>query len=105
MEMALASPAGALVFGISTMIFSVLIPVLGTGIFFYIIYRRIIPLFKGAKDPRFGQWSERLLNMLKYALVQYRQPRYRLAGILYILLFSGFIFLSLPPITLVFLRI
>ncbi|MFH1103193.1 MAG: (Fe-S)-binding protein [Pseudomonadota bacterium] len=105
MEMALTSPAGASVFGIPTMIFSVLIPVLGIGIFSYIIYRRMIPLFKGAKDPRFDQWPERLLNMLKYALAQYRQPRYRLAGVLHILLFAGFVILSLRSMTLVILGI
>jgi Fe-S oxidoreductase len=99
------SPADAVVLGIPTILFSILIPIAGIGIFSLIIFRRILPLMKGSKDPRFDHWSDRVKNTLKFAFAQYRQPRYRFAGILHILLFTGFVILSLRSITLVMLGI
>ena len=104
METALISPANAWLFGfIPTMIFSVLIPVIGVACFTYIIARRAAPLVRARHDPRLNHIGERLMAMLKYAIGQYRQPRYMMAGVIHITLFAGFMILSLRSITLVIL--
>jgi len=101
----LISPARASFLGIPTVFFSVLIPLVGIGFFTYIIVIRLKPLVKASPDPRFDRLSVRLLKMLKYAVGQYRHPRYLDAGIIHILLFFGFAILSLRSITLVLLGI
>jgi len=54
-------------------------------------------------DPRLNNITDRLANMFKFAIGQYRQPRYMMAGVLHIVLFAGFMILSLRSITLVIL--
>jgi len=105
MEAALISPAKATVLGIPTVIFSLLIPLVGIGIFTYIIALRLKPLVKASSDPRLDRLPTRFLKMLKYAVGQYRHPRYKDAGIIHILLFAGFMILALRSITLVLLGI
>ncbi|MDH3345126.1 MAG: (Fe-S)-binding protein, partial [Desulfobacteraceae bacterium] len=105
MEAALISPAKASVLGIPTIIFSLLIPLVGIGIFTYIIALRLKPLVKASSDQRLDRLPDRFLKMLKFAVGQYRHPRYKDAGIIHILLFAGFMILSLRSITLVLLGI
>jgi len=105
METALISPAKAAIVGIPTVLFSLLIPVIGIAIFAYIIVLRLKPLVKAAPDPRLDRLPLRIWMVLKYAIGQYRHPRYMFAGILHIILFSGFVILSLRSITLVLLGI
>jgi len=105
MEAALISPAKATVLGIPTVIFSLIIPLVGIGIFAYIIALRLKPLVKASPDQRLDRLPDRFLKMLKYAVGQYRHPRYKDAGIIHILLFSGFMILSLRSITLILLGI
>jgi Fe-S oxidoreductase len=105
METVLISPAHASVFGIPTVIFSLLIPLVGVGVFAYIIAMRLKPLVLAAPDARFNRWPTRLFSVFKYALGQYRHPRYLDAGVIHIMLFSGFVILSLRSITLVLLGI
>lgn len=102
METALISPAKALYFGIPGLVFFILIPTVAVAIFAYIIVRRIVPLLKASPDPRADRVSERIRGLLKLWLVQYRHPRYLLVGILHILLFSGFLILSVRSLTLIF---
>ncbi|MCG8634803.1 MAG: (Fe-S)-binding protein [Desulfobacterales bacterium] len=78
-----------------------LIPVLGVSVFTFIISKRLAPLVLSRTDPRTDRIVTRTFNMLKYALGQYRQPRYMLAGILHITIFSGFMIISLHSVTLV----
>jgi Fe-S oxidoreductase len=102
METALISPAKAWLFGfIPTVIFSVIIPVIGVACFTYIIAKRAAPLIRSRQDPRLNHVGERIMAMLKYAFGQYRQPRYMMAGLIHITLFAGFMILSLRSITLV----
>ena len=103
METALISPAKASFLGIPTVVFSIIIPLAGIGIFVYIIMRRIAPLLKAAPDHRFDRIPERIKNVIKLWLGQYRHPRYLFAGVLHIFIFFGFIILSLRSITLIFL--
>jgi len=99
------SPADASVFGIPLVIFTVLIPVLGMAAFTFIIAKRMAPLVRSASDPRLDRLPERLFGMVKYAIAQWRQPRYLLAGVLHIVLFAGFMMLSLRSLTLVLVGI
>ncbi|MDI6688786.1 MAG: (Fe-S)-binding protein, partial [Desulfobacterales bacterium] len=101
MEPALIAPAGAYILGIPAVVFSVLIPVAGTGIFTYIIAKRLAPLFSAAPDPRFDHFKHRFIYVLKYAVGQYRQPRYMLAGTIHIVIFAGFMVLSIHSASLV----
>jgi Fe-S oxidoreductase len=103
MESVLTSPAAAAVFGIPTILFSILIPVVGTAVFAYIMIRRITPLVKAAPDDRFCCISQRIGLLLKIWLAQWRQPRYMLAGVLHIFIFAGFIILGLRSTQLVIL--
>jgi Fe-S oxidoreductase len=105
MEPVLISPAKASILGIPTVLFSVLIPMIGVAFFAYIIALRLKPMVKAAPDPRFNRLLERFMMMMKYAVAQYRQPRYFLAGIIHIVIFAGFVILSLRSITLVLLGI
>ncbi len=105
MEAALISPAKAAVLGIPTVIFSLIIPVMGVAIFTYIIAKRLAPLIRALPDERRDYPAKRLASLFKYAIGQYKQPRYLVAGILHIVFFAGFIIISLRSITLVLLGI
>jgi Fe-S oxidoreductase len=99
--MPLISPANASFFGIPAYIFSILIPVVGIGLFAYIMNKRLAPLLKASPDLRFDRIPERISNLIRLWLIQYRQPRYMLAGVLHIMIFAGFIILSVRSTSLV----
>jgi Fe-S oxidoreductase len=103
MGSALTSPAAASILGIPAAVFSILIPVIGTALFAYIIIRRITPLLKAAPDERFCCLGQRIGLILKIWLAQWRQPRYMLAGVLHIFIFAGFIILGARSTQLVIL--
>jgi Fe-S oxidoreductase len=65
--------------------------------------RRLAPLLKAAPDNRFNRPLARLWRVLKIWLAQWRQPRYRMAGVIHIFIFAGFLVLSIRSTTLVFL--
>jgi Fe-S oxidoreductase len=94
MESVLISPAAASIFGIPTAVFGILIPLVGTALFAYIIIRRMKPLLKAAPDDRFRCIGQRIGLIVKIWLAQWRHPRYMLAGVLHILIFAGFIILG-----------
>ncbi|UCF90363.1 MAG: (Fe-S)-binding protein [Desulfobacterales bacterium] len=101
MESVLTSPAAASLFGLPAMIFAIIIPLLGIGVFVYIIVRRVTPLIQAAPDDRLNRVPERLKMVLKIWLAQWRQPRYLLAGIIHIVIFFGFLVLGIRSISLV----
>lgn len=101
METVLIGPAKATLLGIPTIIFTFLIPIIGTALFAYIIARRLAPLVKAAPDDRLNRWPERIFNVLKIWLAQYRQPRYMTAGVIHIVIFAGFLTLSIRSCSLV----
>jgi len=103
MKSALISPASATILGIPAQIIYILIPLIGVGIFAYIIGRRIAPLLKAASDDRFNRMPERIRSVLKIWLAQWRHPRYMLAGVMHICLFAGFLILGARSTQLVFL--
>ncbi len=70
------------------------IHVLGLACFAYIVWRRMLPLLRAERDLRFDRPLVRLQRVLKYWLGQWKQPRYPGAGLMHILIFTGFIILA-----------
>jgi Fe-S oxidoreductase len=101
METALIPPASAWFLFIPTWLFSLLIPLVGIGIFTYIMAKRMAPLVMAAPDARFDRIPERAFKVLKIWLGQWRQPRYLTAGVLHIVIFFGFLTLGLRSTSLV----
>jgi Fe-S oxidoreductase len=69
------------------------IHVLGTASFAYIVWRRLLPLLRAEPDHRFDRPFARLGRLAKFWFGQWKHPRYLTAGILHILIFTGFILL------------
>ena len=105
MENALIAPANYIFLFIPTVIFSILIPALGVAVFTYIMALRTAPLVKAAPDLRFDRIPQRLANVFKIWLGQYRQPRYKQAGVVHIIIFAGFLILSIRSCSLVIIGI
>ncbi len=95
MENALIAPAKYFFLFIPTVVFSILIPLVGVAVFAYIMAIRMAPLVKAAPDSRLDRIPQRIYNVLKVWLGQYRQPRYMLAGVVHIVIFAGFLILSI----------
>ncbi|MDF1593165.1 MAG: (Fe-S)-binding protein [Desulfobacterales bacterium] len=98
MEPVLISPANATILGIPSVVFSVLIPLVGLGFLVLLIYKRLAPLSQGAPDPRRDRIAERVVNT--FMVPHHRMPRYMLAGAIHITILTGFIVISLRWITL-----
>ncbi|MBN1847021.1 MAG: (Fe-S)-binding protein [Deltaproteobacteria bacterium] len=105
MEFALIPPGKTFLFFIPNIIFSIAIPVLGIAIFLYFIFIRATPLLKAAPDMRWNNLPERIRQFFTMWLFQIRQPRYMFAGVLHILLFAGFLILSIRSTEMVILGV
>jgi Fe-S oxidoreductase len=105
METALIAPAKYFFLFIPTVTFSFLIPLVGVGVFTYIMVNRLAPLIKAAPDNRIDKPIARIQQLIRIWLLQYRQPRYMLAGVLHIMIFAGFLILSIRSISLVIIGI
>ena len=105
METVLIAPAKYFFLFIPTVVFSILIPLLGVAMFTYIIAIRMAPLVKAAPDSRFDRLPQRIYHVLKIWLGQYRQPRYMMAGVVHIMIFAGFLILSIRSCSLVIIGI
>ena len=101
METVLIGPANYTVLGIPLFVFSLLIPIVGTAAFAYIMAKRLAPLVNAAPDDRFNRWPERIFNILKIWLAQWRQPRYMTAGVVHMVIFFGFLTLAIRSSSLV----
>ncbi len=88
-----------------SVILSILIPMAGAGFFACILARRLAPLVRAAPDNRFDNIVDRLKNLFFIWLGQIRQPRYKTAGILHIVIFAGFLVLSIRSVSLVLIGI
>jgi len=75
------------------------IHVLGVACFGYIVARRLVPLLRAERDPRFDRPLARLAKVGKFWLGQWKHPRYKTAGTLHILIFAGFILLATRAFT------
>ena len=103
MQPALIPPANAAILGLPAKVLFILIPLVGVGVFAYIMKHRIAPLLKAAPDRRFNRYPERIRAVLKVWLAQWRHPRYLLAGVLHIIVFFGFLTLAARSTQLVIL--
>jgi len=75
------------------------IHVLGVACFAYIVAKRLVPLVRAQRDLRFDRPLTRLGRVLKFWLGQWKHPRYKFAGTLHILIFTGFILLAVRAFT------
>jgi Fe-S oxidoreductase len=105
METALIAPAKYFFLFIPTILLSILIPLAGIVVFTYIMAIRMAPLVKAAPDSRTDRIPQRVYNVLRIWLAQYRQPRYLLAGVVHIVIFAGFLILSVRSCSLVIIGI
>jgi Fe-S oxidoreductase len=105
METILISPAKASFLFVPTFLFSILIPIIGVSVFSYIMILRMVPLVRATADRRLDRIPHRVVNVLKFWLAQYRQPRYRLSGGVHIIIFVGFLILSIRSCSLVIIGI
>ena len=96
----LQSPAETTFWFIQGRTLFLIIPILGTALFAYIVTRRLTPLLRAQRDLRFNNPSARLGLVLKYWFAQWRHPRYRFAGTMHILIFAGFLLLAARAFTL-----
>lgn len=94
------SPANAMYFGVRGQVLFATLQLLGLALFIYIVVRRLAPLAAGQKDCRFDRPLARLGRLLKYWFGQWKHPRYPAAGIIHILLFSGFLILVIRAFSL-----
>ncbi len=94
-------PADASVAGIPGPYVASAVLVVALCVFAYVLYKRFAVLREAAPDNRFDRLGERLKLLLVYGFGQARQPRYPVAGYLHILLFAGFLILSLRSLTLI----
>ncbi len=99
--MDILKPADTPLLGIPAPVIALFILVVAAVFFTYVMYRRIDLMRKAAPDPRFSNIPVRIGRALLYGFGQWRQPRYLGAGILHILLFAGFMILSLRSLTLI----
>jgi len=105
MENALIAPAKYFFLFMPTVVFSILIPLVGVAVFAYIMAIRLAPLVKAAPDSRVDRIPQRIVNVVKIWLGQYRQPRYMMAGVVHIVIFAGFLILSIRSCSLVVMGI
>ena len=71
----------------------------------YIIAKRLAPLVKAAPDHRFDNVVARVKQLFFIWLAQWRQPRYMVAGVVHILIFAGFLILSIRSTAMVIIGI
>ena len=70
------------------------IHVIGVLCFAYIVAKRLVPLVRAERDLRFDHPLIRVGRVFKFWLGQWKHPRYKFAGIIHILIFTGFILLA-----------
>jgi Fe-S oxidoreductase len=103
--MVIQSPAHAAYWFIPGQVLFSIIPLLGIGCFVYMMRKRVAPLLRSAPDARLDNVSLRLNRVLQFWVGQWKQPRYVVAGALHIVIFAGFLVLSVRSVSLVILGI
>lgn len=98
--MIISEPADVALAGIPAPAIALALLVAALVLFSFIIFRRIQVLRQGAPDPRFSNVGQRIWLALAYGFGQLRQPRYLVGGTIHILLFAGFMVLSVRSLTL-----
>jgi Fe-S oxidoreductase len=98
--MTISEPADVTLAGIPAPVIAFALLVVALALFGFIMFRRIQLLRQGMPDSRFSDIGKRIWFTLVYGFGQFRQPRYPVGGIIHILLFAGFMILSLRSLTL-----
>src|SRR4030065_198741 len=98
--MIISEPADVALAGIPAPVIALVLLILALALFGFIMFRRIQLLRQGMPDSRFSDIGKRIWLTLLYGFGQFRQPRYPVGGIIHILLFAGFMILSLRSLTL-----
>jgi Fe-S oxidoreductase len=88
------SPAQATYWIIPGSALFALINVLGLACFAYIVFKRVAPLLRANRDVRWDRPWLRLSKVGQFWFGQWKHPRYRFAGTIHILIFSGFLILA-----------
>ncbi|MBI4882359.1 MAG: (Fe-S)-binding protein [Planctomycetes bacterium] len=99
-DVTLPAPAAQDLLGLPAPAFHLAMLVLAAAAFGFILWKRARLLLQGAPDPRLDRIGTRLARLLFLGFGQARQPRYPAAGVLHILIFAGFLILSLRSLTL-----
>jgi len=99
------SPAEATYWFIQGQVLFLVIPLLGLACFSYIVAKRLVPLVRAQRDPRFDRPCIRLAKVAQFWLGQWKHPRYKAAGYLHILVFAGFILLITRAVSLLVLGV
>ena len=94
-------PTDRLIFGLSGRTLFGLLVLLAIAVFVYSMSRRIRVLMAGRMDNRFTRIGERIVKTLEYAFAQKRMFRDFYAGFFHILIFAGFVVLTVRTIALV----
>lgn len=97
----LQSPAQAMYWLVPGRVLFLLIHLVGTGCFAYIVARRVQPLLRAQRDNRFDRPGLRIWNVLQFWFGQWKHPRYLGPGILHILVFAGFLLLATRAFSLI----
>ncbi len=97
--MVIQEPALSTYWGVPGDILYAVLHLLGILCFAFIAARRLAPIARAESDFRFDQPLKRVGLVLKYWLGQWRQPRYRFAGAIHLLIFAGFIILATRAFT------
>ncbi len=101
----IASPGAATYWSLQGSTLYLVLHLLGLVCFCWIVARRLAPLIRAERDSRFDRPFTRLGMLLKFWFGQWRHPRYRLAGVIHILIFSGFLILVTRAFTLLILGV
>jgi Fe-S oxidoreductase len=101
----LQSPAEATYWLIQGRELFIVLHLLGTGLFGWIVARRMAPLVQAQSDFRFDQPLARLERVFQYWFGQWRHPRYKVAGAIHILIFAGFLILVARAVTVLVIGI
>jgi Fe-S oxidoreductase len=94
------APAEQIYLGLPGPALQLVLLLLSLSAFAYILWKRIGLLRLAAPDPRLDRGLTRLRELLVVGFGQSRQPRYPVAGSLHILIFAGFLILSVRSFTL-----
>ncbi|MFY9550148.1 MAG: (Fe-S)-binding protein [Thermoanaerobaculia bacterium] len=94
-------PTERVLFGLPGRVLFGLLVVAATAVFVYSMSRRVRVLLAGRPDNRFTRIPKRILLTLEYAFAQKRMFKDLYAGVFHILIFSGFIVLTVRTIALV----
>ena len=94
-------PTDRIFLGISGHLIFALLILASIAIFVYSMSRRIRVLAAGQPDNRFTRIAERIGKTLEYAFAQRRMFRDPYAGFFHILIFAGFVVLTVRTVSLV----